>query len=86
MYALQRANGLQLDNNLILDEKIQPMLANLVVFIKEWNWFLPNELNTTKRELDGQRFLVNTFQKARPQFAMDANCCRDDPIRKITVP
>ena len=48
MDVFERANGFQFDHDLFFDEKIQTMLANLVVFIEKRNLLLTDELNSTQ--------------------------------------
>ena len=46
MNVIEPANGLQFHDNGFLNEEIEPMFTDLVIFVKKCNWFLPNELNS----------------------------------------
>lgn len=73
MNVFERIDRFQFDNNFFFHEKIQPMLANLMIFVEQRDWLLTDELNSTQREFHRQRFLVNILKKARPQSTMNAN-------------
>ena len=77
---------LELDDDFVFDEKIEAMLANLVVLVKERNWFLPNESNSSNCKLNRQRLLVNGFQKTGAKLGMNrdrrANCF----LRDLSIP
>ncbi|MEY2560364.1 MAG: hypothetical protein QOG51_779 [Verrucomicrobiota bacterium] len=73
MDVFQGADCLQLYDDLILDQEIQAMFADLVILVEKRNWFLSNELNSTKCEFDGQRLLIYGLEKSRTKFAVNPN-------------
>jgi hypothetical protein len=71
-------DGFELNDDLSIDEKIQPVLTNLMVMVKKRHRMLPNELDSAQCKLNCKRFLVNPFEKARSELAMNANGSGDD--------
>ena len=61
MDIFQRLHRFQFDDNFVLNEKIEPMFANLMIAIKKRYRFLSNKCNSTESELDRQSLIVNRF-------------------------
>ncbi len=59
MDVFKLTNSLQLDDNLSLDKKIQAMLPNLMVAIKERNRMLADELDSAQRKFNGEGFFID---------------------------
>ncbi len=59
------------------------MFADLVVAVEERHRMLPDELDSTERKFNGQRFLVDRFQEARTKFAVDAQSRSNNFLRKF---
>src|SRR5713226_9539107 len=74
MNVFERADRLQLHNDLVFDQKIESMLANLMVFVEQDDRFLSNELDPTQSEFNCQCSLVDVFKKARSKLAVHADC------------
>jgi hypothetical protein len=82
----ERTDRFQLYNDLILDEKVETMFADLVILIEKRDRFLSNELNATERELYGERLFVNRLKKSGTKLAVDANSCRNDALGRFPIP
>ena len=75
------ADGLQLDDDLFLDKKVQAMLPNLMVAIKEWYRMLANELDSAQRKFDCESFFIDRFEKSWSEFFMNFDGGGDDLVR-----
>ena len=67
------ADRLQFNDNLAFNEEIQTMFADLVIAIEERHRMLPDELDSTERKFNGQRFLVDRFQKPRTKCSVNSD-------------
>ena len=47
------ANGFELDDDFSLNNKVQPVFADLMISIKQRDRMLSNELDATQRKFDG---------------------------------
>lgn len=64
-------NRLQLDQKPLPDQEIDPTLTNIPSLVTYRNRLLSLELYASQPELNGQGFLVHTFQEPRPEVAMN---------------
>ena len=79
-------DSLELDDDFVFDEKIEAMLANLVVLVKERNWFLPNESNSSNCKFNRQRLFINGFQKTRAKLSMNRDGRANHLLRDASIP
>lgn len=86
MNIFEGADRFELYDDLIFNEKIEAVFADLVIFVKEGDCFLSDELDPAKRELNRERLFVNRFKKPRAEFAVDPNRGRDNSLRRFTIP
>src|SRR6266576_1320199 len=61
------------------------MFADLVVSVEERHRMLPDELDSTERKFNGQRFLVDRFQEARTKCSVYSDRGSNNFLRKFGV-
>src|SRR6059058_2385166 len=61
------------------------MFADLVITVEEGHRMLPDELDSTERKFNSQRFLVNGFQKTRTKCPVYSDRASNDFLRKFGV-
>src|SRR5512138_2157171 len=61
------------------------MVPNLGATIEDWHGQLPLEANAPHLKLDGERVLVNAFQKSRPKDLVDLDGSTDDTTGELLV-
>jgi len=66
MNVFERIDRFQLHYDFIFSEEIEPVFANLVIFVEQCDRFLSNELDSTQCEFNCQCFRVSVFDKPRP--------------------
>ncbi len=86
MDVLEPFDGLEFNDDFFLDQEIEPVLADLMITIKEWNGLLPNECNSAQGKLYGQRLLVDGLQKAWPKLGMNGNRGGNHLLRDVSIP
>ena len=78
MDIFQCLDSLQLNDNFILDDKIQAVLADLMVAIEKWRRLLTHKRDSAHCKLNGKGLLVDGFEKSRSKFALHRDGCRND--------
>ena len=76
------AEGFQLDDHLMLHEKVQPLPFHYAVLVDHVNGNLPLEAYPPQLKFMAKRFFVDRFQKPRPQHAMDFNAGPNYALRQ----
>jgi len=61
MDILQVFNCFKLNDDLVFDEKIEAVLANLMIAIEKREGLLPNERNSADCKFNRQRLLIDGF-------------------------
>ncbi len=77
---------LEFNNNFFLDQKIEPVFADLVITIKKWDRFLPNERNSADGKLNCQRLFVDGLEKAWSKLAMHCDRGRNYLLGNTLIP
>src|SRR4029077_12753659 len=85
MNVLQLADRLQFNDDLAFNEEIQTAFADLVIAVEERHRMLPDELDSTERKFNGQRFLVDRFQEARTKCSVYSDRASNNFLRKFGV-
>ena len=70
MDIFQGFDGFQLHNDLVADDKIQPVQTNFFVLENDPDLFLLFVGDCAVSQGNFHRFLIHTFQKPRPQSLM----------------
>src|SRR5262245_13456008 len=78
MNILELADCFQFNHDFLFYEEVQPVLANLVIAIKDWHWVLPKELNTAKCKFNGERLFINRFKETGSQLTVHTNRSSND--------
>src|SRR5205809_3428876 len=85
MNVLQLADRLQFDHDLSFNEEIQTMFTDLVIAVEEGHRMLPNELDSTERKFNRQRFLVDGFQETRTKCSVYLDRASNNLLRKLGI-
>ena len=59
MNVLQAADRFQFYDDLAFNQEIQTVFADLVIAVEERYWMLADELDSTERKFNSQRFFVD---------------------------
>ena len=86
MNVFEPADRLQFYDDPILDEKVEAVFADLVIFVEKRDCFLPDELNAAEREFHSKRLLIDRFKKTRAELPVDANRSRDNAFGRFPIP
>ena len=70
MDVLEPFDGLEFNDDFFLDQEIEPVLADLMITIKEWNGLLPNEGDSAQGKLTASASR-RRIQKAWPKLAYE---------------
>jgi len=79
-------NCFELNDDFVFDEKIEAVLADLMIAVEKREGLLPNERNSANCKFNRQRLLIDGFEKARSKFGMDGNRGDDHLLRNASVP
>ncbi len=80
-------DGFQLEDQLILDDDVDPVPAlELDAFVRDGHDELAVMRNPAERQLVRERDLVHRLEKPRSQMTMDLDACPDDRLGQIRVP
>ncbi len=61
------------------------MFADLVIFVEEGYWLLTNELNAAQCKFDRERLLINGFEEAWSQLAVNPYGRCDDALGALAI-
>src|SRR4029078_6745818 len=67
------------------NEEIQTMFADLVIAVEEGHRMLPDELDSTERKFNCQRFFVDRLQKTRTKCSVYSDGASNNLLRKLGV-
>ena len=86
MQGKQSLDGLDLDNDLLVDDDIGEIAAwKAHLVIHHGNGHLSPEWNIVFPELIAEASLVGFFPQPRPKAAMDLHCQPDDLVRQFAA-
>ena len=83
MNVLQLADRLEFNDDLAFNKEIQTMFADLMIAVEERHRMLPDELDSTERKFNSQRFLVNRFQETRTTRPVYSDSASDNLLCKF---
>ena len=79
-------NGLDLDNELVSDNNIDPVAAiQADIFVDNRKRYLPRVRDLSFGEFKTQALFISGFEKARSKFSMNINCESNDPAAGFTA-
>src|SRR5207253_3924888 len=82
----QGAHGLQLDNDNLLDEQVDPVgTVNLESTVDDRAFLLALDSQSPVDQLELQACLVRRFEQARPQLSMHGNSSRENLLRHLVA-
>ena len=82
---MNRCEGLdrlEFDNELSVDQQVEPCIANFSQLVTNPHLDLPFERDTCELQLDTQRFLVNRLRQAGTKNAVNFDYRPDHPARQ----
>lgn len=74
---------LQLDNELALDDDIQPIVPNVDVFVRDRNAELALELDSSESQLHRECLFIDRFRKARAEKSVHFDRSTNGSVREI---
>ena len=86
MNILKQFDRLKLYDDFVFDQKIETVLANLVVLVKERKRFLPNECNSANGKFNCQRLLINGFKTTGAKLSVNCDGRADHFLRDRSIP
>jgi len=85
MDVFEGTDSFQLYDDLVFNEKVETVFADLMILVEKRNGFLSNELNSAEREFHGERLLINGFKETGTECSVHTYRGRDDALGSLTL-
>ena len=85
MHFVQTVDGLELENDFVLDEEIEAVFTDFLARVMDQELALDFHSQVIPAQLDDQGTPVNVFHETRSECLMDLDDTPDDPVRERIV-